>query len=101
MPVGSIGYPPTLGNQVEVFTDGEEGWGAVASAARGARTQIRLTSWLYEGTTMLERPDPISDPEQREGQTVQSFLESLASAGVLVQLLLWHEPFRRLPHYLG
>jgi phosphatidylserine/phosphatidylglycerophosphate/cardiolipin synthase-like enzyme len=96
----AIGYPPTLGNQVDVLTDGELGWGAVAEAARGAKISVRLTSWLYEPSTTLERPQPVSDPEEREPYTVQSMLESLADAGVRVQLLLWDAPFARLPEVL-
>src|SRR5262249_53239632 len=92
-----IGYPPTLGNQVEVLIDGEEGWGAVARTARAARRSVRCVTWMYDSNMMLERPDPITDPADREAETVQSLLDALAAAGVLVQLLLWHEPFHPLP----
>jgi phosphatidylserine/phosphatidylglycerophosphate/cardiolipin synthase-like enzyme len=93
-----IGYPPTLGNKVHVFVDGEESWRAVAAALKGSKRSIHVATWIYEPTMELLRPLPLSDPPAREPYTVQRVLEEQADAGVLVRLLLWDAPFVRLPH---
>ena len=86
------GMPPTLGNRVELLVDGEAGWGAVAEAMREARASIRLTTWSYQPSMELLRPDPLLDPAGREANTIHQRLAARAKAGVLVQLLLWDWP---------
>ncbi len=92
-----VGYPPTLGNKVDVLVDGEEAWASVAEALRGARASIHLTTWIYQPTTELTRPDPLTEPEQRAGLTAQRVLEERAKAGVIVRLLLWDAPILTPP----
>ncbi|UQA59439.1 phospholipase D-like domain-containing protein [Polyangium aurulentum] len=91
------GMPPTLGNRVELLVDGEAGWGAVAEAMREARASIRLTTWSYQPSMELLRPEPLLDPAGREANTIHQWLAARAKAGVLVQLLLWDWPLLPLP----
>jgi len=93
----SLGFPPTLGNRVEIFIDGEDGWRAVADALCVARTSIRITTWLYEPSMELVRPDPLAEPCEREANTIQRVLEARAEEGALVQLLLWDMPLLPMP----
>ncbi|MDI1429847.1 phospholipase D-like domain-containing protein [Polyangium sorediatum] len=92
-----LGYPPTLGNRVDVLVDGEDGWRAVAEALLAARRSIRVTTWVYEPELELLRPDPLAEPAEREAYTIQRILESRARASVLVQLLLWDPPVLPIP----
>lgn len=87
------GYPPTLGNRLTVLADGEAGWEAVAQALDAATRSIHVTTWSYQPTMELRRPDPLSDPAEREVYTAQRVLEARAAAGSLVRLLLWDAPF--------
>lgn len=92
-----IGYPPTAGNHVELLVDGDAGWGAVAQDLRRARASVHLTTWIYQPSTELERPRPLTSPEERAPYTVQELLESQAAAGARVRMLLWDAPFLRMP----
>ncbi len=92
-----IGYPPTLGNRVDVFSDGEEAWAAVVRELEKAASSVHITTWLYEPTTELLRASPLADPPERSPFTVQSLLEGKAAQGVLVRLLLWDAPFISMP----
>lgn len=91
-----IGAPPTLGNRVALFLDGEEAWRAIAEAIAQARSTVHLTTWRYEATMELLRPIPLTDPAARERLTVQSLLEARAADGVTVRLLCWDVPFLRM-----
>lgn len=88
-----IGFPPTQGNRVDVLVDGEDGWRAVVQAIEQAQTSVHVTTWIYQPTTELLRPDPLADPSERERYTVHRMLEARAQAGVTVRLLLWDAPF--------
>ncbi|MDI1445746.1 phosphatidylserine/phosphatidylglycerophosphate/cardiolipin synthase family protein [Polyangium sp. 6x1] len=92
-----IGYPPTLGNRVDVLVDGEDGWRAVAEALLAARRSIRAVTWVYEPELELLRPEPLAEPAEREAYTIQRILESRAKESVLVQLLLWDPPLLPMP----
>ncbi|MDC3955823.1 phospholipase D-like domain-containing protein [Polyangium jinanense] len=92
-----MGYPPTLGNRVDILVDGEDGWRAVAEALLEARRTIRVTTWVYEPELELLRPDPLAEPADREAYTIQRILESRAQASVTVQLLLWDPPLLPIP----
>lgn len=92
-----IGSPPTLGNRVDVLTDGEEGWAAVARAIGEAKLSLHLVTWVYQPTAELLRPAPLTDPEERAPFTVHSLLEQTALRGVRVRLLLWDAPFIDVP----
>lgn len=92
-----IGYPPTYGNQLELFIDGADGWAAVAAAIRASQSTVHVTTWIYQPTTELERPDPFADPATRQPRTIQGLLEERAGAGTRVRLLLWDAPFLRQP----
>ncbi len=92
-----VGYPPTLGNRVSVLIDGEEAWGAVADAIDDAKERVHLTTWIYQETAELRRPDPLADPEDRAGYTVHRMLQDKAAEGVTVRLLLWDAPFIDIP----
>lgn len=92
-----IGYPPTQGNRVDVLVDGEDGWREVVSAIENAKRQVHVTTWIYQPTTELLRPDPLAEPEDRERYTVHRMLEERARAGATVRLLLWDAPFLPMP----
>jgi phosphatidylserine/phosphatidylglycerophosphate/cardiolipin synthase-like enzyme len=92
-----IGYPPTLGNRVDVLVDGEEAWSAIARALDQALRYVHLTTWAYEPTAELVREAPLADPPERGPFTIQSMLERKASHGVLVRLLLWDAPLFNIP----
>lgn len=92
-----VGTPPTLGNRVRVLIDGEEAWGEVADAIEAARRRVHLTTWIYQETAELRRPDPLANPEQRAGYTVHRMLQNKAAQGVTVRLLLWDAPFIDIP----
>jgi phosphatidylserine/phosphatidylglycerophosphate/cardiolipin synthase-like enzyme len=92
-----IGTPPREGNAVRLLPDGELGWGAVADALAGARKRVHVTTWIYQETTELRRPDPLAEPEAREPFTIQENLRELAERGVTVRLLLWDAPFLEPP----
>ena len=92
-----IGTPPTFGNEVELLVDGEEGWAAVAEALEGARHQIHITTWMYQPTTELRRPDPFAPIEARTPHTIHDMLEDRADAGATVRLLVWDVPVLQLP----
>lgn len=92
-----IGYPPREGNTVRVLIDGEEAWGNVADAFDAARASIHVTTWIYQPTAELRRPDPLADPEAREPHTVQDILEHKAATGTVVRLLVWDAPFIDIP----
>jgi phosphatidylserine/phosphatidylglycerophosphate/cardiolipin synthase-like enzyme len=87
-----IGFPPTLGNRVELLIDGEDGWAAVARAIAEARKTIRIATWVYDPQMELLRPDPVADPAARVLNTIHRMLQARAAEGVLVQLLLWDPP---------
>lgn len=95
-----VGYPPTLGNRVDLLVDGEQAWAGVAEALAGAIRSIHLTTWIYQPTAELVRPDPLRDPEERERHTAQRVLEERARAGATVRFLLWDAPVLRLPGQL-
>lgn len=95
-----IGYPPTLGNHVEVLVDGEASWASVAEALTSATRSVHLTTWIYQPTAELLRPDPLAPPEAREPYTAQRLLEERARAGATVRFLLWDAPVLRLPEEL-
>ncbi len=90
-----IGYPPTFGNRVELLVDGDAGWGAVAEQLKSACKSVHVTTWTYQPTTELTRPDPLAEPEDRREHTVHSLLEGLAADGVNVRLLPWDTPLLR------
>lgn len=92
-----IGFPPTLGNRVELLVDGEMGWGAVAQAIADAQHSIRIATWVYDPRMELLRPEPLADPAAREPYTIHRMLERRAAAGALVQLLLWDPPLFPMP----
>lgn len=92
-----IGFPPTLGNRVELLVDGEDGWANVARAIESARETIRIATWVYDPQMELLRPEPLADPPARVLNTVHRMLQRRASEGVLVQLLLWDPPLLPLP----
>jgi phosphatidylserine/phosphatidylglycerophosphate/cardiolipin synthase-like enzyme len=87
-----IGFPPTLGNRVELLVDGEDGWGSVARSIAEARETIRIVTWVYDPRMELLRPDPLSNPASRVTNTIHQMLGRRAADGVLVQLLLWDPP---------
>ncbi len=87
-----IGYPPTLGNRVDLLVDGDAGWGAVAKDMKTAKKSVHVTTWTYQPDTELTRPDPLAEPEDRRQHTVHSLLQSLAADGVNVRLLPWDAP---------
>lgn len=95
-----IGYPPTEGNRVELLVDGDAGWGAVAQDIRGARSTIHVTTWLYQPSTELERPQPLAPPEARAPYTVHELLAAQAAAGARVRFLLWDAPLLPMPRSL-
>jgi phosphatidylserine/phosphatidylglycerophosphate/cardiolipin synthase-like enzyme len=88
-----IGFPPTLGNRVELLVDGEDGWGSVARSIAEARETIRIVTWVYDPRMELLRPDPLSNPASRVTNTIHQMLGRRAADGVLVQLLLWIRRF--------
>jgi len=88
-----FGAPPTEKNRLELLICGEEGWGAVADALDGAKQSVHVTTWIYQPTTEIRRPDPLSDPDQREPYTIHESLERAAGRGALVRLLVWDAPF--------
>lgn len=90
-----IGYPPTHGNRVDLLVDGDAAWGAVARDLRASRSTVHLTTWYYEPTLELERPCPLTDPDDRVPYTIQSLLEDRASAETRVRFLAWDAPFLR------
>ncbi len=92
-----IGFPPTEGNAVELHVDGQAGWGAVAKDIAEARESVHLTTWIYQPTTELERPEPLADPDERATFTVHEMLEERAKAGARVRLLLWDAPVLQPP----
>lgn len=92
-----IGFPPTLGNRVELLVDGEEGWGAVARTIEKAEQSIRIATWVYDPRMELLRPDPLADPAARVPYTIHRMLGQRAADGVLVQLLLWDPPLLPMP----
>lgn len=92
-----IGFPPTLGNRVELLVDGEDGWADVARAIAAARQTIRIATWVYDPQMELVRPEPLAEPADRAPNTIHRMLQSRASEGVLVQLLLWDPPLLPLP----
>ncbi len=92
-----IGTPPTLGNRVAVLIDGEEAWGAVADAIEVATERVHVTTWLYQETAELRRLEPLTEPDERAGNTVHRMLSDTAARGVTVRLLLWDAPFIGLP----
>lgn len=92
-----IGFPPTLGNCVELLIDGEDGWGAVARTIAKAEQTIRVATWVYDPQMELLRPDPLSDPAARVPYTIHRMLGRRAADGVLVQLLLWDPPLLPMP----
>ena len=92
-----IGYPPTLGNRVDLLVDGEESWAAVAEALEGARRTIHLTTWIYQPSAELRRPHPLAEPHERSPLTAQRMLEERARAGAVVRLLLWDAPLLSPP----
>ena len=93
----SIGFPPTLGNRVELLVDGEVGWGSVAQAITNARSSIRIATWVYDPSMELLRPDPLAEPAARAPYTIHRMLERRAAEGALVQLLLWDPPLLPMP----
>lgn len=95
-----IGYAPTYGNQVDLLVDGDAAWGAVAGALRASQSTVHLATWNYQPTTELERPTPLTDPDDRAAYTVQDLLETRAAAGTRVRFLLWDAPFLRQPREL-
>lgn len=92
-----IGFPPTQGNQVALLADGDAGWGAVAALIREAKQTVHLTTWIYEPTAELLRPDPLADPSARVANTVGDLLAHTAERGVDVRLLLWDAPVIDIP----
>lgn len=92
-----VGTPPRRGNTVRVLIDGEAAWASVADAIEAARSTVHLTTWIYQPTAELRRPEPVSDPAERAVHTVQDLLERKAAEGVDVRLLLWDAPFVGLP----
>ena len=92
-----IGFPPTQGNDVQLLVDGKEGWGSVAKDIGAAKNSVHLTTWIYEPTTELERPEPLADPDQRATFPVHEMLEERAAAGARVRLLLWDAPVLQPP----
>ena len=90
-----IGYPPTLGNRIQLLVDGEDGWGAVAKDLKSARRSAHLTTWMYQPNIELTRPEPLAEPEERRSHTVHALLQNRAEAGVNVRLLLWDWPLLR------
>lgn len=92
-----IGFPPTLGNRVELLIDGEDGWGSVAHAIAEAEETIRIATWVYDPRMELLRPEPLSDPASRVPYTIHRMLGRRAAEGVLVQLLLWDPPLLPMP----
>lgn len=92
-----IGFPPTLGNRVELLVDGEDGWGAVARTIAEAEQTIRIATWVYDPRMELLRPEPLSDPVSRVPYTIHRMLGRRAAEGVLVQLLLWDPPLLPMP----
>lgn len=83
---------PSTGNKVDVLIDGEDAWAAVADAIESAAHTVHLTTWIYQGTLELRRPDPYAEPEERERHTIQATLDRTAQRGVDVRLLLWDAP---------
>ncbi|MDP2313884.1 MAG: phosphatidylserine/phosphatidylglycerophosphate/cardiolipin synthase family protein [Pseudomonadota bacterium] len=92
-----VGTPPTLGNRTAVLIDGEEAWGAVADAIEAATERVHVTTWLYQETAELRRPDPLAEPADRAGYTAHRMLQDTAGRGVTVRLLLWDAPFLDMP----
>ncbi len=92
-----IGYPPTLGNRVELLVDGEDGWGATARDVSAASQSVHVATWTYQPSTELTRPEPFAEPEERAPHTVHALLQSLAADGVKVRLLPWNAPLSVLP----
>jgi len=87
-----IGTPPERGNEVRLLVDGEAGWGEVADAVEQAERSVHLTTWWYQPTTELRRPDPLLPKTERRQHTVHHLLSGRAAAGVTVRLLLWDVP---------
>jgi phosphatidylserine/phosphatidylglycerophosphate/cardiolipin synthase-like enzyme len=90
-----IGYPPTHGNLVDLLVDGDAGWAAVARALRASQSTVHLTTWYYEATLELERPIPLTDPDQRVPYTIQDLLEARAAGETRVRFLAWDAPLLR------
>lgn len=90
-----IGYPPTYGNRVDLLVDGDAGWGAVARDLRASQSTVHLTTWYYESTLELERPIPLTDPDQRVPYTIQDLLEARAAAETRIRFLAWDAPWLR------
>ncbi len=88
-----IGYPPTDGNRIDLLVDGDAAWGAVARELRESISTVHLTTWYYEPTLELERPIPLTDPEDRLPYTIQALLEARAAADTRVRFLAWDAPF--------
>jgi len=91
----AIGYPPTHGNRVELLVDGDATWGAVARELRASRATVHLTTWYYEPTMEVERPIPLTDPDERIPYTIQELLEARAAAATRVRFLAWDAPLLR------
>lgn len=87
-----IGFPPTLGNRVELLVDGEEGWRSVARTIDQSERTIRIATWVYDPHMELLRPEPLAEPASRAPYTIHRMLGRRAVEGVLVQLLLWDPP---------
>lgn len=92
-----IGFPPTLGNRVELLVDGEEGWRSVARTIDQAERTIRIATWVYDPHMELLRPEPLAEPALRVPYTIHRMLGRRAADGILVQLLLWDPPILPIP----
>lgn len=76
----SSGRPARLGNDATLLMDGEDAWGAVHAAIRGAESLVTGTSWWWESDVELVRgADHLTlDADARWHNTVLGVLEDLA-----------------------
>ncbi len=74
----SQGRPPRAGNRIELFMDGEAGWGQVYADLDRASASVLLSTWWWESDFELVRPADthhLLNPEVRWGNTILGVLE--------------------------
>ncbi len=70
------GRPARRGNDLRFMLDGEEAWGAVATALDNADDQIQMASWWWESDFELVRSESDPGAAARTNNTIMAKLEA-------------------------
>ncbi len=77
----SQGAPARRGNDITLYTNGQDAWEAVNTAIRGATDSVHMASWWWRSNFELVRPDnhAMLTAGERQQNTVLAALESTAA----------------------